>query len=47
MYKLSPTHTTGEDIFNPADLYMAKESLSWKRFFHICTWRMIDGWGNA
>jgi hypothetical protein len=32
-----PTHTTGEDMFNLIDLYMALKGLIWKQHVDICT----------
>jgi hypothetical protein len=37
MYKPLATHTTGNDIFNLTDLYMAEKFLSWKQCIDICT----------
>jgi hypothetical protein len=37
MCKPLPTLTTGEDIFNLTDLYMAEKGLSWKQYNNICT----------
>jgi hypothetical protein len=33
----SPTHTTGEDIFNLINLYMADKGRSWKHCVDIST----------